>query len=140
MQEGNFKMNVLFVGNGINRFANIVPGWSELFSKAVNIDGFKMQKSLTPTMEYDLNTHLILDRDPTKKSTDIKRSIAAYLKGILFSRKSEYKRNSLQQGKIPNFGCTPNFPYPWRNFLSIFDLFRLCTLHRKHSIYSLRAD
>ena len=75
-------MNVLFVGNGINRFANIVPGWSELFSKAVNIDGFKMQKSLTPTMEYDLNTHLILDRDPTKKSTDIKRSIAAYLKGI----------------------------------------------------------
>ena len=39
-------MNVLFVGNGINRFANIVPGWSELFSKAVNIDGFKMQKSL----------------------------------------------------------------------------------------------
>lgn len=75
-------MNVLFIGNGINRLAGIVPGWYDLFSKAVNIDDFQMKKSLTPTMEYDLNTHMILDMDPTKKASDIKRSIAAYLKDI----------------------------------------------------------
>lgn len=72
-------MSVLFVGNGINRYAGIVPGWDELFAKAVNIDGFQVQQSLTPTLEYELNVQNVLDKDKTKTADDIKKDIAAYL-------------------------------------------------------------
>lgn len=66
-------MSVLFVGNGINRYARIVPGWDELFAKAINIDGFQVQQSLTPTLEYELNVRNALDRDKTKTADDIKK-------------------------------------------------------------------
>ena len=75
-------MSVLLVGNGINRYAGIVPGWYDLFANAVKVDGFHVKRSLSPTLEYELNTQTILDADRTKKPNDIKRDIATYLTNI----------------------------------------------------------
>lgn len=72
-------MSVLFVGNGINRCAKVVPGWDELFARAINIDGFQLQHGLTPTLEYELNIQNALEMDKTKTSNGIKKDIAAYL-------------------------------------------------------------
>lgn len=72
-------MSVLFVGNGINRYAGIVPGWSELFAKAVNIDGFEVKHSLTPTLEYELNIRNAFAKNNQKTAEVIKKDIAAYL-------------------------------------------------------------
>lgn len=73
-------MSVLFVGNGINRYADIVPGWGELFARAVNIDGFEVQHSLTPTLEYELNIINAFAKDNNKTIDVIKKDIASYLK------------------------------------------------------------
>lgn len=76
-------MDVLFVGNGVNRCAKIVPSWDRLFSdavnEAVNIPSFRAKRSLTPTMEYEQNVHAILKLAPHMKSGDIKKAIANYL-------------------------------------------------------------
>lgn len=72
-------MSVIFVGNGINRCAGIVPGWDELFAEAVNVPSFQVRRSLTPTLEYEQNVQAILNIVPAKKSGDIKRDIANYL-------------------------------------------------------------
>lgn len=72
-------MSVLFVGNGINRCANVVPGWNELFARAINVDGFQLQHGLTPTLEYELNIQNVLAIDKSKTSNGIKKDIAAYL-------------------------------------------------------------
>lgn len=72
-------MSVLFVGNGINRYAETVPGWGELFAKAVNIDGFEVKHSLTPTLEYELNIRNAFAKDNQKTAEVIKKDIAAYL-------------------------------------------------------------
>lgn len=72
-------MSVLFVGNGINRYAETVPGWGELFAKAVNIDGFEVKHSLTPTLEYELNIRNAFAKDNQKTADVIKKDIAAYL-------------------------------------------------------------
>lgn len=60
-------MKVLLVGNGINQLARIVPSWYELFTNAVKVDGFEVKRSLSPTLEYELNAQAILDADNTKK-------------------------------------------------------------------------
>ena len=85
-------MKVLLVGNGINRYAGIVPGWDELFAKAVRIDGFQVKRSLSPTLEYELNTQTILDADSTKNAGDIKRDIAAYLTDIQKTLPNDWKK------------------------------------------------
>lgn len=72
-------MDVLFVGNGLNRCANIVPGWDTLFSSAVDIPAFHSKRGLTPTLEYEQNVHAILKLAPHMKSGDIKKAIARYL-------------------------------------------------------------
>ena len=72
-------MSVIFVGNGINRCAGIVPGWDELFAEAVNVPSFQVRRSITPTMENEKNVKAIMKNVPAKKSGDIKRDIANYL-------------------------------------------------------------
>lgn len=76
LKQGDLSMSVIFVGNGINRCAGIVPGWDELFAEAVNVPSFQVKRSLTPTLEYEQNVQAILNIVPAKKSGDIKRDIA----------------------------------------------------------------
>lgn len=97
-------MSVLFVGNGINRYARIVPGWDELFAKAINIDGFQVQQSLTPTLEYELNVRNALNQDKTKTADDIKKGIAAYLTRM----QNEASIGWEQKIHVPLLNCAPH--------------------------------
>ena len=72
-------MSVLFVGNGINQLAGVAMGWNALFAEAIRIDGFQVQDSLTPTLEYELNVRNAMKLDSTKTSETIKKEIAAHL-------------------------------------------------------------
>lgn len=106
-------MKVLLVGNGINRYAGIVPGWDDLFARAVKVDGFQVKRSLSPTLEYELNTQSILDADRTKKASDIKRDIATYLANIQKALTKDWK-NTIHEKLIdaaPEILLTTNYDY-----------------------------
>lgn len=106
-------MKVLLVGNGINRYARIVPGWDELFANAVKVEGFQVKRSLSPTLEYELNTHTILDIDNSKKASDIKRDIARYLTEIQKKLPKDWK-NTVHEKLMqvaPEIILTTNYDY-----------------------------
>lgn len=106
-------MKVLLVGNGINRYAGIVPGWKQLFAEAVKVDGFSVKQSLSPTLEYELNAQTILDIDMTKNSGDIKRDIAAYLSDIQETLPCgwEKKIHTALMAAAPETILTTNYDY-----------------------------
>lgn len=106
-------MNVLLVGNGINRYARIVPGWDKLFANAVKVEGFQVKRSLSPTLEYELNTHTILDIDNSKNASDIKRDIARYLTDIQKKLPKDWK-NTIHEKLMqvaPEIILTTNYDY-----------------------------
>ena len=106
-------MSVLLVGNGINRSAGIVPGWDQFFANAVNVAGFSVERSLSPTLEYELNAQTILNTDTTKKAMDIKRDIANYLTSIQEKRPKNWKKlihDSLME-VAPETILTTNYDY-----------------------------
>lgn len=106
-------MKVLLVGNGINRYARIVPGWDKLFANAVKVDGFQVKRSLSPTLEYELNTHTILEIDNSKNASDIKRDIARYLTDIQKKLPKDWK-NTIHEKLMqvaPEIILTTNYDY-----------------------------
>lgn len=106
-------MKVLLVGNGINQLARIVPSWYELFTNAVKVDGFEVKRSLSPTLEYELNAQAILDADNTKKASDIKRDIAGYLTAIQRELQEDWERiiHKKLMDIAPEILLTTNYDY-----------------------------
>lgn len=106
-------MKVLLVGNGINQLAGIVPGWDQLFAQAVKIEGFQVKRSLSPTLEYELNIQTILDADTTKKAGDIKRDIANYLRKLQAELPAgwENKIHKTLMDAAPEILLTTNYDY-----------------------------
>ena len=72
-------MEALLVGNGLNQRAHTLPGWDALFREAIQIDGFTLQRCLTPTLEFELNARNATKLEPTKTENQILRDIASYI-------------------------------------------------------------